>query len=537
MSRKTFAFASILLLSTLLISSMIVPTFSAYATWQDQTKAEKFIEIAQHAYEIAIEFRERARSRGIDVTKADKMISEGEALLKEAKYYLEKGEYSKSFERANRAQERFREAIKSLNITPKEGREVEEERGRGILVAIERIEERIKRIKDVIAYIKETSENQRYIEWVKGNLTEAENNLKDARAALEKRNVTRAAHLLGEANRNIEEAFRALRLISDWTIGWRIKNFFKGIEKLLDDVEKSIERLAKSGVKVDDLMKRLEEARKLIESAKDKLLVGDKKGALDDVKKAHDILKDILKDIAKRIKIPPRDVEKPRKEVPLKQSLADAPNRGAAAWDDTTISVLIKPNVYLPNSPEVSAGRRAIDRWKVSLTWFSKQDWNNDTLPDYPWLDKINFIVYVQGVNETLMKAPPDVTITYHYKIAPGYILGSTKLSFKRVGTDYAIQSVDIIIGVKGLTLTGIENLVAHEFGHALGLEHSNVKGDLMYPSFNMEEEKRSVVSPSTLNLYSLTINYGWLETGKFSQYRGTLSITLPEHIPYQRAP
>ncbi|MEM2634020.1 MAG: matrixin family metalloprotease, partial [Nitrososphaerales archaeon] len=130
---------------------------------------------------------------------------------------------------------------------------------------------------------------------------------------------------------------------------------------------------------------------------------------------------------------------------------------------------------------------------------------------------------------------PPDITITYYHKIAPSYVLGSTRLSFKKVGENYAIRSVDIIIGVRGLNTIGIENLVAHEFGHALGLEHSDVKGDLMYPSFDMSEERVNIVSPSTLNLYSLAISYSWLKTEKFSQYHGSLSITLPEYIPYQR--
>ncbi|MEM2339685.1 MAG: hypothetical protein QXW83_05745, partial [Nitrososphaerales archaeon] len=174
------------LLLTLLIVSIPIP-FSVYATWQGQViveervKAEKFIEIAQHAYEITINFRDLVKERGIDTTKANEIIGEGEALLKEAKDYLEKGEYNLAFEKARSAQERFRNAIKTLTTPLKED---EEEKGKGILEAIERIEERIERINDVIANIKETQENKKYIDWVKGNLTEAQKNLNEAREAI-----------------------------------------------------------------------------------------------------------------------------------------------------------------------------------------------------------------------------------------------------------------------------------------------------------------------------------------------------------------
>lgn len=223
--------------------------------------------------------------------------------------------------------------------------------------------------------------------------------------------------------------------------------------------------------------------------------------------------------------------------VTTTQNLIESPDGGAAVWDHATLTVLINPNVYSSDSSEIVAGRRAIDHWEASIAWFSAQDWDGDGVPDYLWLGGISFTVYVYGVNESLLKGSPDIAITYYYKITPGYILGYASLSFKQVGEHYAIQSVDIVLGVKGLSTIGIENLVAHEFGHALGLEHSNKNGDLMYSSFDMKEEKKNVVPPSTLSLYALTISHGWLKTGIFSEYHGSLAITLPAYIPYKKAP
>ncbi len=210
------------------------------------------------------------------------------------------------------------------------------------------------------------------------------------------------------------------------------------------------------------------------------------------------------------------------------QVLIDSPSGGAAAWSHTALRILINPNQYQTSSPEVSAGRRSIDSWKAYITWFSSKDWNGDGKPDHPWLNGFNFVVYVKGVNESLLAGIADVTITYRYEMVSRYILGYASLSYVRVGGHYAIRSADIFIGVRGLSSMGIENVLAHEFGHALGLDHSNSRGDLMYASFDAERENRFIAPPSTLNLYALALSHGWLSRGVFSEYRGELAITLP---------
>jgi hypothetical protein len=102
---------------------------------------------------------------------------------------------------------------------------------------------------------------------------------------------------------------------------------------------------------------------------------------------------------------------------------------------------------------------------------------------------------------------PADITIYVYFKIVPGYVLG-----FAAVNCDYGdegIQSVDISLGVKGRSLTGVRNLTAHEVGHGLGLGHTDSlaesKGDLMGPRFEQKEEGKQKVCPSNLNTGGLT--------------------------------
>ncbi|MBI2184333.1 MAG: matrixin family metalloprotease [Thaumarchaeota archaeon] len=214
------------------------------------------------------------------------------------------------------------------------------------------------------------------------------------------------------------------------------------------------------------------------------------------------------------------------------QFLIESPSGGGAVWSQVVLKVLIDPNVYSPSSIEVSAGRRGIDSWKTYITWFSVKDWDGNGAPDHPWLDRLSFIVYVMGVNESLLAGTADITVTYYSQISPRSALGYASLDYKRVGGQYAISYVEIALAVRGLSTVGIQNVAAHEFGHALGLGHSNKRGDLMYPAFDASTENRLVVLPSTLNLYALALTYGWLSSGVFSEYRGRLSVTLPpSHI------
>lgn len=101
----------------------------------------------------------------------------------------------------------------------------------------------------------------------------------------------------------------------------------------------------------------------------------------------------------------------------------------------------------------------------------------------------------------------PDILISVYLKIVPGYILGFAAVNCS--SGDDGIQTVDISLGVRGLSLTGVVNLTAHEVGHGLGLGHTDSvadgKGDLMGPGFEQKEEGKQVVCPSNLDTGGLT--------------------------------
>jgi len=64
----------------------------------------------------------------------------------------------------------------------------------------------------------------------------------------------------------------------------------------------------------------------------------------------------------------------------------------------------------------------------------------------------------------------------------------------------FRAPSVDISLGVKGLSSNGVQNLAAHEVGHGLGLLHADLNKDLMGPSLDAKERKNATC-PSNLDI------------------------------------
>jgi Matrixin len=95
-----------------------------------------------------------------------------------------------------------------------------------------------------------------------------------------------------------------------------------------------------------------------------------------------------------------------------------------------------------------------------------------------------------------------DITIRLFFKIVPGYILGVATVNCPE---NSDIQSVEILLGVRGLNLIGVANLAAHEVGHGLGLGHASRTGDLMDPQFERRTEAKRTVCPSNLDVGGLS--------------------------------
>jgi len=200
----------------------------------------------------------------------------------------------------------------------------------------------------------------------------------------------------------------------------------------------------------------------------------------------------------------------------------------STTWNKSTLRILIveAPNESWWQTEFLNASIYAVENWKAAIDFFA------DKYPDYAYLSSLTFDVDVsQQTAEGY-----DVYVDYAETIPQQnqMVLGRTTTY---PTAENNIDHCTITLATTSQTLSfnpdGMMNVAAHEFGHALGLGHSNSSSDLMYPSNDLIFSENQV---STLNLYGVAVLFNWLNQGSPPTPQ-TNTITLPSSIPFEYAP
>ncbi len=177
------------------------------------------------------------------------------------------------------------------------------------------------------------------------------------------------------------------------------------------------------------------------------------------------------------------------------------------SWGKTTLTVLLDP--HLSDDYNVNA-LEGIRWWARAIRVFT-------ALYGQEHLERIEIVTLVRGVNGT----SGDITVRFVSDLG-GRICGVAYLS--GLGREITSASISISLRCVGSDMELVRLVSSHEFGHALGLDHTENNRDLMY-SYVVRGAR-----PSTLNLYALAVAYSWI---RGSSGGIPSSATLPSSIPY----
>jgi flagellin-specific chaperone FliS len=234
MDVKGLRFVAAALLALLLISA-VAQAFPTASVKGEESMAEAIVEAASNAekYVISLVNRVKANSTIIELINGStlkdafwgnvSLIDDGSALLDEAEGDLKAGNYADAMNEAMEAMRIFKDVwvnihriLCELGITEVEAEGKPEIQAQGLIVAMNRSIERIKRIENMLddPEFKELLENAT-------NLLSIE----EANNLLAQGNVSEVAHRLAEANKLIAQAYRMLKANAEEKMAERMEQF------------------------------------------------------------------------------------------------------------------------------------------------------------------------------------------------------------------------------------------------------------------------------------------------------------------------
>jgi len=277
-----------------------------------ENKARALIDVARRAEERVISLVEMVEGNetiigAINETglyesylRAKSLIDKGSSLLKNAEESFSSKNYDSAIQAAIEAMRLFRSAYTEIHrilckagVTPIE--EAPELKAQGLLVAVNRSLERIKRIRLMLNATDDM-------------LSDAERLLNEIEPLLRQGNVSEAAHKLAEANKLISEAFVQLRRRAENMTQTRAEKFVLNFGRIRSEIAKRVreeglnatEILGQLGLEnLDEISENLSDIIKKMEPKKIKDVI---KNITEDLRDICDLLREARRIVSEKMK-------------------------------------------------------------------------------------------------------------------------------------------------------------------------------------------------------------------------------------------